>query len=88
MLIHNGTWGDYKKHLPEWASKFDVSDTAVAAYMAEEKESILDEVRWATAILRANGQVTLRGEWHLVGGTLYSNLNWLSAGDTWDWLSE
>lgn len=87
-MIHNGTWGAWHKHVPEWAKTYkdQLSDTAVAAYVAEHNEKILDEVSWATAILRDTGKVTLRGDWTNHGGTLYSNMHWLSTKGRWNWM--
>jgi predicted glutamine amidotransferase len=82
VLIHNGVWSDYSLWLPK-GFKGDVSDTAVAAYVAEEHEAILDEVHWSTALARVidgTMQVRLRGRWQYHDGDLYSNLYWRSSG--------
>jgi predicted glutamine amidotransferase len=80
VMMHNGTWSDYRKYLPEGLDAKTVSDTAVAAYVAEEHEAILDEVSWATAVARVTPegkvQVRLRGRWSWHQGNLYSNLYW------------
>lgn len=87
VLIHNGVWTNYERHLPVWAygRRHELSDTAVAAYVAESNEDILDDVSWATAVGRAAGagrmDVTLRGStWEVHKGDLYSNLRWQSSG--------
>lgn len=81
VLIHNGTWSNYRKYVPGKFRKVDLSDTAIAAYVAGTKgEEILDEVSWATAVMRAAGDgrtdVTLRGDWETHDGNTYSNLYW------------
>jgi hypothetical protein len=81
VLIHTGTWSDYKRHVPSKFRKVDLSDTAIAAYVAGTKgEEILDSVSWATAVMRAAGEgrvdITLRGEWETHEGNSYSNLYW------------
>lgn len=82
VLIHNGVWGNYWMHRPAWAMKLvgDMSDTQIAAFMAETDESILDDVEWATAVARApfDGQakLTLRGRWYRHDDNHYSNLSW------------
>jgi hypothetical protein len=88
VMIHNGTWSSWRQHIPQWAKKDEgnLSDTAVAAYMAEDHEDILDSVHWATAILRSDKRVTLRGDWHNHGGTLYSNMHWLDSKSRWKWM--
>lgn len=85
VLIHNGVWSNYARHIPDHVKKIDVSDTQVAAYVAGTDESILDDVDWATAVGRAKGggrmDVTLRGGWTEYRGNLYSNLSWLPYSD-------
>lgn len=82
VLIHNGVWSNYLDWLPDWASKraAHLSDTAVAAYVADKFERVLDDVAWATALMRASGRgradVTLRGRWTEHNGDMYSNLQW------------
>lgn len=80
VLIHNGTWTDYQRHVPPSHRRADVSDTAVAAYVAGMRgEEILDDVSWATAVLRARGDrvdVVMRGRWYEHHGNQYSNLHW------------
>lgn len=85
VLIHNGVWGSYQYHLPDWAKPLQelVSDTQVAAFKAEEQESILDNVSWATAIgkliMEPSGpvaRVTQRGRWYKHEGNQFSNLSW------------
>lgn len=79
MLMHNGTWSDYRTYLPPGFKASEVSDTAVMAYVAEEHEAILDEVSWATAVMKlveGRAQIRLRGRWQRHEGNLYSNLYW------------
>lgn len=82
VLIHNGTWMDFRKHVPEGIDANLVSDTQTAAYVAETNEKILDEVKWSNAIMKAKGNgradLTLRGHWTDFKGNQYSNLHWLS----------
>jgi hypothetical protein len=88
VLIHNGMWRQGisaawelcdKKLINSYTAE-SCSDTAVAAFMARDKEDILDDVEWATALARTsvNGiNITLRGKWHYhTDGNLYSNLIW------------
>lgn len=82
LLIHNGIWNRYDKHLPPGiADDGTISDTQVAAYVAGTDEDILDDVDWATAVGRAGGNgrmdITLRGRWMDFEGNTYSNLQWL-----------
>lgn len=82
VLIHNGVWFNYADFIPDWAlrRKAELSDTAVAAYIAEKWEGVLDDVEWSTAVMRSSGpdraDVTLRGRWVEHNGDMYSNLNW------------
>lgn len=82
VLIHNGIWSDYADFIPDWATnrKSQLSDTAVAAYVAEKWEGVLDDVDWSTAVMRSSGpgraDVTLRGRWVEYDGNMYSNLSW------------
>ncbi len=86
-LIHNGVWDAYRKHMPDFLDtlKLDLSDTAVAAYVALRNPSILRDVRWATAVGRARGKgrpmsVKTTGVWTTYAGNQYSNLQWVGAG--------
>ncbi len=82
VLIHNGVWGAWERHLPKRLRRMqhEISDTAVAAYVADTDESVLDGVSWSTAVGRAAGSgrmdVTLRGSWEEHNGNQYSNLYW------------
>lgn len=90
VLIHNGVWNGYAKHVPKWARGLDLSDTAVAAYVAAHNPDILREVHWSTAVGKARGAakpmlVKLRGDWTEYGAeegrpaNLFSNLKWRGA---------
>lgn len=81
VLIHNGTWDDYTKFIPQGIDPRQWSDTAVAAFVAGTiGEEILDHVPWCTAVGRAAGNgrmdVTLRGDWTSHNGNMYSNMYW------------
>lgn len=82
VLIHNGVWTNYLRHMPPGVKTEKWSDTAVAAYAAGvHGEEILDDVDWATATMRAisdNGAVdiVMRGHWQEHEGNMYSNLTW------------
>lgn len=99
VLIHNGTWSYYdgiverfmndgNYELPEELIQC-ASDTALAAWLAEYDESILDSVMWATALaemrettdaegnLKRTMDITTRGQWYDKDGNWYSNLNWV-----------
>lgn len=79
LLIHNGVWSDYRKHLPPGVDDKDVSDTAVAAFRARYDESVLDDVMWSNALGVAGKRgmrVVLRGNWEEFEGNWYSNLDW------------
>lgn len=80
VLIHNGTWSGYTKWLPRKCRRWDLSDTAVAAFAAGYDESVLDDVNWATALMRAGGEgrvdITMRGTWTEHNGNWFSNMNW------------
>lgn len=81
VLVHNGVWQSHHKYKPAWIKWGDVSDTAMAAYMAEADEAILDDVDWSTVVGRAkDGQmvVTRRKRWFERGPDWYSNLTWAS----------
>lgn len=94
VLIHNGTWNSYDKaagrhiragnyEIPE--EIFDAaSDTAVAAFLAQDNPEILDEIMWATAVAEIREEdgvktmeITTRGQWYDKEGNWYSNLNWV-----------
>lgn len=89
VLIHNGVWYDYANWIPDWAEhrRAQLSDTAVAAYVAEKWEDVLDDVVWSNAVMRSSGRnradVTLRGRWVEHNGDMYSNLNWQSRMERW-----
>jgi len=80
VLIHNGTWYGYEPYVPHGIVKSRVSDTQVAAYVAESNPEILDRVGWSNAILRASGDDTctieMRGDWTEIDGNHYSNMHW------------
>ncbi len=86
VIIHNGTWSEFNRYVPKGVDWNAVSDTQVAAYVAGWDESILDEVRWSNAIMRATddgkADVTLRGDWTEHDGNLFSNLHWRN---TYSW---
>lgn len=99
LLIHNGTWPSYAtqatSHMSAGNYEFpeelvaQVSDTAIAAWLAYYDENILDSVPWATAVAEMrntvdeNGNpvrtmdITTRGQWYDKEGNWYSNLNWV-----------
>lgn len=84
VLIHNGVWYGYSKHIPPWLNEEVhpfLSDTQVAAYVASFNEDILDEVNWATAVMRLGADNSLelksRGRWFQHSENWYSNLTWL-----------
>jgi hypothetical protein len=84
VIIHNGTWSDYHKYIPNGINIADVSDTQVAAYVAAFDPTILDEVKWSNAIMTAAG-IKYRGQWQEYEGNLYSNLGWKRTYQyTWD----
>src|SRR5579864_305402 len=81
VLMHNGTWQDFRKYVPPGIDADAVSDTQIAAYMVGVSgEDILDHVPWSNAIMRAAGEgranITLRGNWTEHNGNQYSNLHW------------
>lgn len=86
VVMHNGTWSRYGSYVPHGINREAVSDTQVAAYVAGFDETILDEVGWSNAIMRAAGNgradLTLRGQWTEYEGNLFSNMHWQSR---WDW---
>lgn len=88
VLIHNGVWRKYEDHIPSWLNKEVhpwLSDTQVAAYVAglPGREKILDEVDWATAIMRVTQnipqelEIVTRGRWMKHQDNWFSNLLWL-----------
>lgn len=80
VLMHNGTWRDFEKYIPQGIDRSKVSDTQVAAYaLTTEGHDILDDVSWATAILFRDDnkwKINYRGTWTTHKGNLYSNLHW------------
>jgi hypothetical protein len=76
VLIHNGTWSDFRKFVPGGIDANSVSDTQVAAYVAGQDESVLNEVVWSNAIMKPGGDVIYRGQWTKEDGNLYSNMHW------------
>lgn len=96
LLIHNGTWGGYwsavkktnQDTLPPELLGCQ-SDTAIAAWLAQDNESLLDDVAWATAVgFVTNGalDVTTRGRWYDKDGNWYSNLSWVpTAYSAYSW---
>jgi hypothetical protein len=82
VIIHNGTWPDFKKYIPEGVNPDKCSDTQVAAYVAAWDEAILTEVRWSNAIMKPDG-VWYRGSWERFEGNLYSNMHW--KRELYDW---
>lgn len=90
VIIHNGTWSDYRKYVPKGINENLVSDTQTAAYVASWNESILDEVKWSNALMIAkseNGKprIRLRGNWDEFEGNLYSNFHWRMELNHDDW---
>lgn len=85
VLMHNGTWHDYRKWVPNGINEYLVSDTQVAAYACEENDEILDSIAWATATMHAKGDgkadMCLRGRWSEYEGNHYSNMYWKSSLD-------
>lgn len=84
VLIHNGVWHQYWRHVPDFAKPMRrlLSDTAFAAYAAEFDEEILKDVDWSTAVGKvSNGRmtVTTRGRWMEYEGNHYSNLSWCDS---------
>ena len=99
LLIHNGTWGGYERAAAKYisAGNYEIpeeliasaSDTAVAAWLAQDNPDILDEIMWATAVaeitettddegnLKKTMEITTRGTWSDKEGNWYSNLNWV-----------
>lgn len=94
VLIHNGTWNRYHKAATEYIrlGNYEIpeevieiaSDTAVAAWLAQDNPAILDEVLWATAVAeirevdgKKTMEITTRGQWYDKDGNWYSNLNWV-----------
>lgn len=99
VLIHNGTWNTYSMWLPEQHSTpvpqsliEAMSDTAIAAWLAEEDPNILDDVPWATAhAYMRNGEmdITTRGSWQEHQENWYSNLFWLPwSGRNYAWSTQ
>lgn len=87
VIIHNGTWSGFEKYIPQGIDHVKVSDTQVAAYVAGFDESILDDVKWSNAIMRAAGgdrcDVTLRGQWTEHEGNQFSNMHWQHTYVSW-----
>lgn len=92
VLMHNGSWSGWSSYLSDIPLPQDAltcqSDTAVAAYIARDNEDILDQVHWATAIMRMEGddlKIHYRGStWEEENGNWFSNMNWKpSAYPTW-----
>ena len=91
VMMHNGVWSDYAKHLPIQSeipdAVFEVgSDTTAAAWLAFDNPDILDRVPWATAIATISQEsgemdIVARGTWTEHKGNHYSNLNWLPHGE-------
>lgn len=83
VIIHNGTWSDYAKHVPPGIDPAKVSDTQIAAYVAGYDEKVLDHVSWSNAIMRVSPEghadITMRGQWSEHGGNMFSNLHWRST---------
>lgn len=75
VLIHNGTWGDFDKYVPNGIDKNAVSDTQVAAYVAGIDEDVLNEVKWSNAIMTPK-KLIYRGQWYQENGNYYSNTHW------------
>lgn len=82
VFMHNGTWPEYRKYVPEGIDADKVSDTQTAAYALTFDESILVDVVWSNAIMQATGNgrnsVSLRGRWTEENGIWYSNTYWKS----------
>lgn len=83
IMMHNGTWGNYEKWIPDWLPTGvaeELSDTAVAAYVMGYFPDITDEIHWATAHATVNGSgemhVVTTGSWDEYEGNSYSNLHW------------
>ncbi len=80
VLIHNGVWSGFEKHVPKWLDKSEWSDTAVGAYVARDNPSILKDMSWATATghLGPEGELIVHrtGGWAEHEGNMYSNLSW------------
>src|SRR5690349_18188920 len=61
LLIHNGTWHNQARHIrarsdagawvPPDAVIDAASDTAIAAWLAQDNPGLLTEIAWATALL-------------------------------------
>ena len=89
VLIHNGSWHTYQRHIPLSSEVPDavlkhVSDTALAAWLLADNPDLLDEVPWATAVAEMKDgemDITTRGTWTDHQGSWYSNLNWLPTQD-------
>lgn len=89
VLIHNGSWHTYQRHIPLSSEIPDsvlkhVSDTALAAWLLQDNPDLLDEVPWATAVAEIKDgeiDITTRGTWTDHQGNWYSNLNWLPNED-------
>lgn len=98
LLIHNGTWNSYMHNVERFVGESgnyeipeeiinEMSDTAIAAYMAYYDEDILDDIAWATALAEMRGgsmEIVTRGTWYDHEGNWYSNLHWKN---TWSYSS-
>ena len=84
VLMHNGTWPDYHKFIPEGINSNTVSDTQVAAYHAAFREKILDDVKWSNAIMDPDG-IRYRGRWEKFEGNLFSNTYWQRELNKTEW---
>jgi hypothetical protein len=97
VLIHNGTWNAYERYavlysnlgnyeIPEEILE-EMSDTAIAAWLAQDDPTILDEISWATALAEMKPgpdgvptmEITTRGTWEEYEGNMYSNLHWMNS---------
>lgn len=95
VLIHNGTWPDYKEWL-DVAAKADpeilidsVSDTCIAAFLMQDLPELADELPWASAVASVGEDglifVKLHGlSWTTYGPNDYSNLQWLPGKEWWN----
>lgn len=80
ILMHNGTWQNFRQWMRDDQKEGSVSDTQIAAWVAGYYEDVLAEVSWSNAIMRAvkgaEPQITLRGRWMEFEGNQYSNEHW------------
>ena len=85
VMIHNGTWREWRKHVPEWAKTWDISDTALAAYYLKANPQLAGQIRWAVAVGYAKGRdkpmkVSRYGDtWVKHGDNMYSNMQWVDS---------